>query len=104
MKALTSTPISEMTTRNKTAMGIKKQPMRMCVACRSMREKKMLMRLVKSGDVTVYDATGKMPGRGAYICKSRECVERAKKNRAIERALGVKPDWDALEKELGDDE
>ena len=88
-------------------MGIKKQPMRMCVACRNMREKNKLMRLVKTSDETVvFDESGKAAGRGAYICRCRECVERAKKTRAIDRALGVKPDWDALEEAIGvyDDE
>ena len=78
--------------------------MRMCVACRNMQEKRTLMRLTKSGDEVLYDASGKLPGRGAYICKSTECLERAKKNRAVERALGAKPDWDALAVAIGDDE
>lgn len=85
-------------------MGMKKQPMRMCVSCRNMREKRTLMRLVKSDDTVIYDPTGKMPGRGAYICKSTECVERAKKTKAIDRALGAAVDWDALLKVIGDDE
>ncbi len=82
-------------------MKAKKQPMRMCVACRNMREKRSLMRLVRMPDGTIsYDASGKAAGRGAYLCRDRECIERAKKIRAIERALEVKPDWETLEKEL----
>ena len=83
-------------------MKVKKQPMRMCVACRNMQEKRMLMRLVRTGEgEVIYDKTGKLPGRGAYICRTQECVDRAKKTRAIDRALGIKPDWDALEEVIG---
>ena len=66
----------------------KKIPMRMCVACREMRPKAELLRVVKPQDGQAHiDFKGKAPGRGAYICPSLECFERARKTRALERAL-----------------
>lgn len=66
----------------------KKIPMRMCVGCREMKPKRELIRVVRSqdGNVTV-DFTGKAAGRGAYVCRSVECLERAIKTRGLERAL-----------------
>ncbi|MGN0792280.1 MAG: RNase P modulator RnpM [Christensenellales bacterium] len=66
----------------------KKVPMRMCVGCREMKPKKELLRIVRSpeGEVSV-DRTGKASGRGAYICPSEECLNKAEKIRALERAL-----------------
>lgn len=67
---------------------MKKVPMRMCIACREMRAKKDLMRVVKTAEGNlVFDATGKQNGRGAYLCRSNDCFERALKIRALERAL-----------------
>jgi predicted RNA-binding protein YlxR (DUF448 family) len=67
---------------------LKKIPMRMCIACREMRAKKELMRVVKTPEgILVFDATGKQNGRGAYLCRSSACLERAIKTRALERAL-----------------
>ncbi len=67
---------------------MKKIPMRMCIACRQMRPKKELMRVVKTAQGSlVFDAIGKQNGRGAYLCRSAECLERAFKTRALERAL-----------------
>ncbi len=63
-------------------------PERMCVVCRKMQDKKSLIRVVKNKDGEImYDATGKMPGRGAYICKSRECFEKLAKTKGFERAF-----------------
>ncbi len=59
----------------------------MCVACRSGRPKKELLRIVKSQDGVLADETGKMSGRGAYICPTEECLDRALKIRALNRAL-----------------
>ena len=67
---------------------MKKIPMRMCIACREMRAKIDLMRVVRTPEgVLVFDATGKQNGRGAYLCRSSACLERAFKTRALERAL-----------------
>ena len=65
-----------------------KIPMRQCVGCREMKEKKELIRVVKSpeGEISL-DFKGKKNGRGAYICPSAECLSRAKKSRALERAF-----------------
>lgn len=67
---------------------VKKTPERMCVACREMKPKKNLTRVVsdKEGKVFV-DKTGKANGRGAYICTDNECPEKAKGSRALERAF-----------------
>lgn len=67
----------------------KKVPLRMCVACRQMREKKSLLRIVRAEDGSIApDYKGRANGRGAYICRSCECLEKAIKIRAFERALG----------------
>ena len=72
----------------------------MCVACREMRAKKDLMRVVRTAEGTlVLDATGKQNGRGAYLCRSAACLERAYKTRALERALEA-PLNDALKAAL----
>ena len=64
------------------------QPQRMCVACRRMRDKSALLRLVRSpqGEIGV-DSNGKAPGRGAYLCNDPACLAKARKTRALERAL-----------------
>ena len=69
----------------------RKIPMRMCVGCREMKPKMELTRVVKpqEGDCAI-DFTGKAPGRGAYVCKSTECLKKAQKTRALERALDAK--------------
>lgn len=84
----------------------KKIPMRMCVGCREMRPKRELVRIVcsKEGAIAV-DATGKAPGRGAYLCPRRECLERAVKSRALERAFSRKVErevFDALASRLSE--
>ena len=85
----------------------KKIPMRQCVGCREMRQKKELVRVVKSPEgVISLDFRGKAPGRGAYLCKSKKCLARARKTRRLEQNLGVEiPDavYAALESELADD-
>ena len=82
----------------------KKVPQRQCVGCRTMKDKKMLIRVVKSpeGDITL-DATGKKSGRGAYVCPDGECLKKARKSRALERAFetAIPPEiYEALEKEM----
>ncbi len=71
-------------------MKTKKIPMRMCVGCREMKEKKSLIRVVRSpeGQVSL-DPTGKKAGRGAYVCREGECLARALKQRQLDRQLGV---------------
>ncbi|MFT8347900.1 RNase P modulator RnpM [Clostridium saccharoperbutylacetonicum] len=69
-------------------MKAKKIPLRMCTGCMEMKPKKELVRVVKSpeGDVNV-DLTGKKSGRGAYVCKSIECFEKAFKTKRLSRNL-----------------
>lgn len=63
-------------------------PERMCVVCRQMKNKSALIRIVKNKDGEIsYDPTGKMPGRGAYLCATRECFDRLPKTKGFERSL-----------------
>ena len=65
-------------------------PSRTCVACRTERPKRELLRLVRGADGTVtVDPTGKLNGRGAYLCQDPACWTQAQRRRAVERALGV---------------
>jgi predicted RNA-binding protein YlxR (DUF448 family) len=66
----------------------KKIPIRQCVACREHREKPQLDRVVRKPDgQVVYDGRGKVPGRGAYLCRNVACLERAVRSKALSRAL-----------------
>jgi predicted RNA-binding protein YlxR (DUF448 family) len=71
-------------------MKVKKIPLRMCTGCMEMKPKKELIRVVKSpeGEVSV-DLTGKKSGRGAYVCKNTECLEKAFKAKRLSRNLDV---------------
>ena len=85
-------------------MKPRKIPMRMCVGCREMKPKMSLTRVVKpqEGDAHI-DRTGKAPGRGAYLCDDIECLKKARKSRALERALEcaiAAEVFDALEAQL----
>ncbi|MCL2847522.1 MAG: YlxR family protein [Firmicutes bacterium] len=63
-------------------------PQRMCIACRKLWSKSELSRITKKRDGTIaLDQTGKLEGRGAYICKSHECLEKAIKTRGLNRAF-----------------
>ena len=66
----------------------KKIPMRQCLGCREMKPKKELVRVVRSpeGQISL-DFRGKANGRGAYVCRSPECLKKAIKARALERAF-----------------
>ena len=68
--------------------GTKKIPERMCVACRQMRPKTDLIRIVNTADGVVVDATGKLSGRGVYLCKSKECVAKALKSKGFVKQNG----------------
>ena len=66
----------------------KKIPMRQCTGCRTMKEKRQLIRVVKSPDGEIsLDFKGKKPGRGAYLCKNADCLKKARKSKALERAF-----------------
>ncbi|QQY80845.1 YlxR family protein [Keratinibaculum paraultunense] len=64
--------------------------MRKCVACHENKPKKELIRVVKDkgGNIEV-DLTGKMNGRGAYICLNEECLMNAKRNQKLKKALDI---------------
>ena len=66
----------------------KKIPMRQCLGCREHKPKKELIRVVRSpeGEVSL-DFKGKLPGRGAYVCPQADCLAKARKSRALERAF-----------------
>ena len=71
-------------------MKTRKIPMRMCVGCREMKEKRELIRVVRSpGGELSLDPTGKKPGRGAYVCRNSDCLKRAIKQKQLERQLNV---------------
>ena len=65
-----------------------KIPQRKCVGCETMKDKKDLIRVVRAPDGTIsLDTTGKMAGRGAYVCPSRTCIAKAVKEKRLEKAL-----------------
>lgn len=65
-----------------------KETLRMCVACRQMKDKRSLIRVVRSkDDQMVLDKSHKLNGRGAYICKDKQCFEKCIKSKALNRAL-----------------
>ena len=70
-------------------MGAKnKTPLRQCTGCRKMKSKKEMIRVLKTPEnEIVLDATGRKNGRGAYVCLSQECLEKAVKSRGLERSL-----------------
>lgn len=83
---------------------VRKLPQRQCVGCREMKNKRDLIRVVRSpeGEVSL-DFKGKKPGRGAYVCPSGECLKRARKSRALERAFetAIPPEvYDQLEQQM----
>lgn len=87
-----------------------KIPMRQCTGCREMKSKKEMMRVLRTPEEEiVLDVTGKKNGRGAYLCKSADCLEKAIKSRGLERSLkaaipqevyeNLKKEFDAIEKQ-----
>jgi predicted RNA-binding protein YlxR (DUF448 family) len=81
---------------------MKKQPQRTCMGCNEKKDKNELIRVVKSSDGHIdIDKTGKMPGRGAYICDKEECLQKAIKTKRLERVLETKFDSDIYEKLRG---
>ena len=84
----------------------KKIPLRQCVGCGSMKTKKEMMRVLKTAEEgIILDTTGKKNGRGAYLCVSMECLQKARKNKGLERSFKMNiPNevYDNLEKEFGE--
>lgn len=80
----------------------KKIPMRQCLGCREMKPKRELLRVVRSPEGEVaFDASGKLPGRGAYVCPNPDCFKKAVKTRALDRALEVKIPDEVMERLAG---
>ncbi len=81
----------------------KKIPLRMCIACKELKEKKEMLRIVKNADGEIsIDFTGKANGRGAYICDNPECVKKLKKQKLLNKVFSCAVDdavYDAVEEE-----
>lgn len=84
--------------------AMRKIPMRKCVGCQEMKGKKEMIRILRTEqEGIILDATGRKNGRGAYICRSGECLEKAIKNRGVERSLKMsipQEVYDSLKKEI----
>ena len=70
----------------------KKVPMRTCIACKAVKPKKELVRIVKSEDGISLDRTGRKNGRGAYICDDSKCVLKLKKGKLLNRTFSCNVD------------
>jgi len=64
-------------------------PMRMCIACREMKPKSELIKFVKNKECIELDQDQKKFGRGAYVCNNTQCVENAKKRKALSRHFKI---------------
>ena len=87
-------------------MAERKIPLRKCLGCGEMKDKRVLVRVVrnKEGEISL-DLTGKKPGRGAYICNSIDCLDKAQKARRLERAFSTQIDpeiYESMRRELGE--
>lgn len=82
----------------------KKVPMRQCIGCGCMKSKKEMMRVLKDTEGNILlDVTGKKNGRGAYLCKTEECLKKARKNKGLERSfkMSIQTEvYDRLEQEF----
>ena len=85
-------------------MSTKKYPQRQCIGCGEMKEKKEMIRVLKTPEGEfVLDATGRKNGRGAYVCRSSECLKKAIRNKGLERSFKMaipKEVYESLEKEM----
>jgi len=82
-------------------MKQRKVPLRKCTGCQEMKSKKELIRIVRTdaGEFSL-DTTGKKPGRGAYICPTKECMEKAQKSKGLERSFKAAVPKDVYEQLL----
>lgn len=82
----------------------KKIPMRKCIGCQKMKNKKEMMRILHTPEDTIeLDTTGRKNGRGAYLCFSKECFEKAVKSKGLERSLKMSIPaevYESLKKEI----
>lgn len=85
-------------------MSTKKIPLRQCIGCGEMKNKKEMIRVLKTTEgAVVIDATGRMNGRGAYLCRDAGCFRRAVKTKGLEHSLkmAIPPEvYGELEKEM----
>lgn len=92
----------------KKVVHVKKVPLRQCAGCSERREKKDLIRIIRTPEEEILvDFTGKKNGRGAYICNSADCLRLARKKKSLERSLNTAiPEqvYQELEKEMCTDE
>jgi hypothetical protein len=81
----------------------KKIPLRMCIACRELKEKKAMLRIVKNSEGNIFlDFSSKAAGRGAYICDNPECIKKLRKGRLLNRVFACEVDesvYGAIEEE-----
>ena len=81
---------------------MKVEPQRTCMGCNLKKDKKDLIRIVKNKENEInVDKTGKLQGRGAYICKDEKCLEKAKKTKRLDRVLEMKIPEEIYEKLRG---
>ena len=84
--------------------SVKKIPLRKCIGCNEMKNKKEMIRVLKTTDnEIVLDTTGNKNGRGAYLCFSKECLKNAMKSKGLERSLKMpipQEVYESLEREL----
>ena len=80
----------------------KKIPMRTCIACKANKPKKELVRIVNNGEEIKLDRTGKLNGRGAYICDDIECAKKLKKSKLLNRAFSKEVKEEVYDKIMED--
>lgn len=69
-------------------MSSKKIPLRMCIACRELKDKKQMLRVVKNTEGKIFiDFSSKASGRGAYICDNPDCIKKLKKQKLLNKAF-----------------
>ena len=69
-------------------MPEKKNPLRQCIACRELKEKRSMLRIVKNSDGKIFiDFSSKEAGRGAYICDNPDCIKKLKKGRLLNKVF-----------------
>ena len=81
----------------------KKIPLRMCIACRELKEKRDMLRVVKNGEGKIFiDFSSKAAGRGAYVCDKPECIGKLKKQRLLNKVFSCEVEsgvYTAIEEE-----
>ena len=76
----------------------KKVPLRMCIACKSSKPKRELIRIVKNDDGIILDKTGKLNGRGSYICNDQECMNKLIKQKVLNKVFRTNVSQDVYDK------